>query len=107
MARQPYCRDVTVLLWRVFRFAAITVPRSRMLATDASFFSVFSTASRWDLRLWRQWGEGMWAYVRIEPAAFNFVRHRAHCNALLLFFLRCLSPVKIQRHMADDFWQHY
>ena len=100
-------RDVTVLLWRVFRFAAITVLRSRMLATDASFFSVISTASRWDLRLWRQWGEGMWAYVSIEPAVFNFVRHRAHCNAGLLFFLRCVCPVKIQRHVADDFWQHY
>ena len=107
MARLPYRRDVTVLLWRVFRFAAITVSRSRMLATDASFFSVISTASRWDLRLWRQWGEGMWAYVSIEPAVFNFVRHRAHCNAGLLFFLRCLRPVKIQRHVADDFWQHY
>ena len=86
MARLPYCRDVTVLLWRVFRFAAITVPRRRMLATDASFFSVNSTASRWDLRLWRQWGEGMWAYVSIEPAVYNFVRHRAFCNAVLLFF---------------------
>ena len=106
-ARLPYRRDVTVLLWRVFRFAGITVSRSRMLATDASFFSVISTASRWDLRLWRQWGEGMWAYVSIEPAVFNFVRHRAHCNAGLLFFLRCLRPVKIQRHVADDFWQHY
>ena len=70
MARQPYFRDVTVLLWRVFRFAAITVPRSRMLAIDASFIRVISTASRWDLRLWRQWGEGMWAYVSIEPAFF-------------------------------------
>ena len=85
MARLPYCRDVTVLLWRVFRFAAITVPRTRMLARDACFFSVISTASLWDLRLCRQWGEGMWAYVRIEHARFNVVRHRAHCNALLLF----------------------
>ena len=51
MARLPYCRDDTVLLWRLFPFAAITVPRTRMLATDASFFSVISTASRWDLRL--------------------------------------------------------
>ena len=86
MARLPKCRDVTVLLWRVFRFAAITLPRSRMLATDASFFSVISTASRWDLRLWRQWGEWMWAYISIEPAVFNFVRHRALCNAVLFFF---------------------
>ena len=92
MARLPYCRDVTVLLWRVFRFAAITVPRSRMLATDASFFSVNSTASRWDLRLWRQWGEGMWAYVSIEPAVYNFVRHRAFCNAVLLFFSQVSAP---------------
>ena len=53
MARQPYCRDVTVLLCRVFRFAAITVPRTRMLARDASFFSVISTASLWDFRLCR------------------------------------------------------
>ena len=92
MARLPYRRDVTVLLWRVFRFAANTVPRSRMVATDASFFSVISTASRWDLRLCRQWGEGMLAYVSIEPAVFNFVRHRAHCNAGLLFFSQVSAP---------------
>jgi len=85
MARLPYCRCVTWLLWRVFRFAAITVARKRMLARDASFFNVISTASLWDLRLWRQWGEGMWAYVRIEPAGSNMVRHCAHCNAFYCF----------------------
>ena len=46
-------RDVTVLLWRVFRIAAITVPRSRMLARDTNFLNVTSTASLWNLRLWR------------------------------------------------------
>jgi len=51
MARLPYYRDVTVLLWRVFRIAAITVPRSRMLARDANFFNVTSTASLRNLRL--------------------------------------------------------
>jgi len=51
MARLPYCRDVTVLLWRGFRFAAVTVPRIRMLVRDGSFFSITSTASLWDLRL--------------------------------------------------------
>ena len=86
MARLPYCRDVTVLLRRVFRFAAITKPRSRMLARDVSLFSVISTASLWDLGILRQWGEGMRACVSIEPAGFNVVRHRAHCSALLLFF---------------------
>ena len=107
MARLPYCRDVTVLLWRVFRFAAITTPRSRMLARDVSFISVISTASLWDLRHYRQWNEEMWPYVRTEPAGFNFAKNRAHCNALSLFFLRCLRLVKIQRYMADDSWQHY
>jgi len=72
------------------------------------YFHVISTASLWDLRLWRQWGEGMWEYVRIEPADSNVVRHCAHCNALFFnVFLRCLRPVKKQRHMADNFWQHY
>ena len=87
MARLPYCRCVTVLLWHVFRFAAITLPRSRMLARYACFFNVISTASLWDLRrLCRQWGERMWAYVRIEPVGSNVARHCAHCIALLLFF---------------------
>ena len=107
MARLSYCRDVTVLLGGLFRFGAITTSHSRMLARYASFFSVNSTASLWDLRLWRQWGEGMWACVRIEPAGFNVVRNRALCNSLLLFFYRCLHLVKIQRHMGDDIWQHY
>ena len=34
----------------------------------------------------------MWAYVRIEPARFNVVRHRAHCNGLLLFFSQVSAP---------------
>ena len=33
-----------------------------------------------------QWGEGMWAYVRIVTARFNVVTHRALWNDLLLFF---------------------
>ena len=41
------------------QFGTITTPRSRMLARDASFFRVISTASLWDLHLWRQWGEVM------------------------------------------------
>ena len=34
----------------------------------------------------------MWAYVRTEPAGFNFVKNRAHCNALLLFFSQVSAP---------------
>ena len=34
----------------------------------------------------------MWAYVTIEHAVFYFVRHRAHCNALLLFFYQVSAP---------------
>ena len=30
--------------------------------------------------------------MRIEPAGFNFLRHRAHCNALLLFFYQVSAP---------------
>ena len=37
-----------------------------------------------------QWG--MWAYVRIEPARFNVVRHRAHCNGFLLVFFQVSAP---------------
>jgi len=59
---------------------------SRMLARDADLFNVISTASLWDLRLSRQWGEGMWEYVIIVPAGSNVVEHCAHCNALLFFF---------------------
>jgi len=38
------------------------------------------------------WGEGMWAYVRIAPARFNVVTHRALCNGLLLFFSQVSAP---------------
>ena len=65
MPRLPYCHDVT------FRIGAIITRRSQMLARDASFFSVISTASLWDWCLWRQWGEGMWICVSIEPASLN------------------------------------
>ena len=34
----------------------------------------------------------MWAYVRTDPAGFNFVKNRAHCNALLLFFSQVSAP---------------
>jgi len=107
MARLPCCRDVIVLLWRVFQFAAITVPRSRRLARYASFLRVISTASLCDLRLWRQCGEGMWAFVRFEPAGFNVIRYLHIVTLFYCCFLRCLGLVKIQRHMADDLWRHY
>ena len=49
-------------------------------------------------------GEGMWACVRIEPARFNFVRHRALGNAQLLF-LQVSAPGEYtathgRRHLA-------
>ena len=42
-----------------------------------------------------QWGEGMWAFVRIVPARFNVVIHRALCNGLLLFFSQVSAPVEL------------
>ena len=80
-----------VLSWRHSRdvpsgFRAITTPRSRMLEKDDSFFNVISTASLWDLRLWLQWGEGMWACVRIESIIVNVFSHRTYYNALFIVF---------------------
>ena len=88
-----------VLSWRhsrcvvVFRFDAIITPRSRTLARDASFFSVFSTASLWGLCLWHHI---MRACVRTEPTNFNVFRHRTYCNALFVVFrFRCLRLVNV------------
>ena len=39
-----------------------------------------------------QWDEGMWAYVRLVPARFNVVTHRALCNGLLLVFSQVSAP---------------
>ena len=70
---------------------------------DVSFFSVISTTSLWHLRLWRQWDEGICAYVGIEPIVFNVFSHRTYCNALfILFFLRCLPQVKVQKRMVHS-----
>ena len=101
IARLPYCRDVTV---------GMSLPVSRhyhaacrMLEKDASFFNVLSTASLWDLRLWLQWGEGMWACARIEYIIVNVFSHRTYYNALfIVFFLRCLRQMKVQRRMVQS-----
>ena len=97
----PYCRDVTVgLSLPVSRHYHAAQPNA---GRDVSFFSVISTTSLWDLRLWRQWGEEIWAYVRIEPIGFNVFGHRTYCNALfIVFFLRFLRQVKVQRRMVHS-----
>ena len=108
-ARLAYCRDVTVGTSLPVR--AITTPRSRMLEKDDSFFNVISTASLWDLRLWLQWGEGMWACVRIESIIVNGFSHRTYYNALFIVFF--FSGVFARWRFRDawskagDFWQHY
>ena len=64
-----------------------------MLEKDASFFNVISTASLWDLRLCLQWGEGMWACVRIESTCVNVFRHHTYYNAIfIVFFSQVSSP---------------
>ena len=69
-----------------------------MLEKDACFFNVMSIASLWDIRVLRQWGEGMWAYVRIELTGVNVFSHCTYYNArFIVFFLRCLRQVKVQR----------
>ena len=105
MPRLPYCRDVT------FRFGAIITRHSRMLARDASFVSVISTASLWDWCLWRRWGEGKWICVRFEPASYNFFSPGTYYNAL--FICVVFSGVFVRWKYRDawsiagDFWQHY
>ena len=86
-----------VLSWRHSRDVpsgfALTTPRSRMLEKDASFFNVVSTASLWDLRLWLQWGEGMWACEIIESTCVNVFSHRTYYNALFIVsFSQVSSP---------------
>ena len=84
---------VTSQLGCPFRFRAITTLLSRMLEKDSSFFNVISTASLWDLRLWLQWCEGMWACVRIEYIIVNVFSHSTYYNALfIVFFSQVSSP---------------
>ena len=96
--RQNEISAFALLSWRHSRdvpsgFAPFTTPRSRMLEKDAGFFRVISTTSLWDLRLWRQWGEGMWACVRIESNRVNVFSHRTYYNALFnVFFPQVSSP---------------
>jgi len=81
---------------------------SRMLAREARLFNVISTASLWDLRLSRQWGEGMWEYVRIEPAGSNVVLlDTVHIVTLFYCFSQVSEPGESTAHLPDDFWQHY
>ena len=101
-----------VLSWRhsrgcPFRFRAITTPRSRMLEKDANFFNVISAASLWDLRLWCQWGEGMWE-LNIFVSTSLFTVH------IITLFLLCFFSGVFARwrfrdalSKAGDFWQHY
>ena len=99
MVRLPYCRDVTVgMFLPVSRHYHAAQPNA---GRDVSFFSVISTTSLWHWRLWRQWDEGIWTYVRIEPIGLNVFSHHTYCNALfIVFFLRCLRQVKVQRRMV-------
>ena len=101
MARLPYCRDVTVgMSLPVSRHYHAAQPNA---GRDVSFFSVISTTSLWHLRLWRQWDEGIWAYVRIEPIGLNVFCHRTYCNALFnVFFLRCLRQLKVQKRLVHS-----
>ena len=74
-----------------------------MLEKDASVFNVISTDSLWDLPLGLQWGEGMWACVIIESSCVNAFSHRTYYNTLfIVFFLRCLRQMKVQRRMVQS-----
>ena len=101
MVRLPYCRDVTVgMSLPVSHHYHAAQPNA---GRDVSFFSVIWTTSLWNLRLWRQWDEGICAYVRIELIGLNVFGHRTYCNALfILFFLRCLRQVKVQKRMVHS-----
>ena len=101
MARLPYCRDVTVgMFLPVSRHYRAAKPNA---GRDVSFFRVLSTTSLWHLRLWRQWDEGILACVRIEPIGLNVFSHRIYYNALcIVFFLRCLRQVNVQKRMVHS-----
>ena len=87
-----------VLSWRHSRdvpsgFAPLPRRAAECWKHDASFFSVISTASLWDLRLWLQWGEGMWACVILESTCVTVCSHRTCYNALfIVFFSQVSSP---------------
>ena len=102
IARLPYCRDVTVgMSLPVSRHYHAAQPNAGK--KDASFFNVISAASLWDLRLWCQWGEGMWGCVRIESTCVNVFSHCTYHNALfVVFFLRCLRQMKVQRGIVQS-----
>ena len=97
----------TVLSWCHSRYA-LPVSRHYRAAKpnagrDVSFFRVLSTTSLWHLRLCRQWDEGILACVRIEPIGLNVFSHRIYYNALcIVFFLRCLRQVNVQKRMVHS-----
>ena len=97
-----------VLSWRHSRdvpsgFAPLPRRAAECWKKDASFFNVISAASLWDLRLWCQWGEGMWGCVRIESTCVNVFSHCTYYNALfIVFFLRCLRQMKVQRRIVQS-----
>ena len=101
MAGLPYCRDVTVgMFLPVSRHYHAAQPNA---GRDVSFFSVISTTSLLHLRLWRQWDEGIWAYVTIELIGLNVFSYHTYCNALfIVFFLMCLRQVKVQKRMVHS-----
>ena len=101
IARLPYCRDVTVgMSLPVSRHYHAAQPNA---GRDVSFFSVISTTSLWHLRLWRQWDKGIWACVRNELIGLSDFSHRTYCHALfIVFFLRCLRQVKVQKRMVHS-----
>ena len=102
IAGLPYCRDVTVgMSLPVSRHYHAAQPNAGK--KDASFINAISTASLWDLRLWLQWVEGMWACVRIESTCGNVFSHRTYYHAVfIVFFLRCLRQMKVQRRMVQS-----
>ena len=104
-----------VLSWRHNKdvpsgFSPLPRPVAQCWKKDTSFFNVISTASLWDLRLWLQWGEGMWACVIIESTCVNLLSHRTYYNALFIVFLSGVFArwrFRDAWSKAGDFWQHY
>ena len=105
-----------VLSWRHSRdvpsgFAPLPRRAAECWKKHASFFNVISTASLWDLPLWLQWGEGVWACVIIESRCVNVFSHRTYYNTLFIVFF--FSGVFARWRFRDawskagDFWQHY
>ena len=97
-----------VLSWHHSRYA-LPVSRHYCAAQpnagrDVSFFSVISTTSLWHLRLWRQWDEGICAYVGIEPIVFNVFIYCTYSKITL--FLFCFFSGVFHRWMCRNVMVH-